>query len=275
MSRNSQIDITTVIHSDAAKCMYQALLSAGELALNIQSDSKRQIAKEGRDFATEADIKVQLLLFSLLNESMPSTAIIGEEDKTHQIIEEDFIVVDPIDGTFLYSAGSDAWGITIALISSGKPIIGFLYQPARNNIIYAEKGHGCYLNGKRVSIENSQPLSKSIIALVQGCWTPKQEILEVNASLSSAALVALCPGSAVDAGFEIIRGVAKAYLNYHGNIWDFAGLAIAVEEAGGLVSAPNGEKRTWDKIEIPTLFASSREIQKEIIELIPPTFQVK
>ena len=262
-----------VLHSTVARHMHKALCCAGELALELQSKNLSQISKGGKDFATEADLAVQELLVSKLGSLLPELKILGEEDSTHEISEEDFIVVDPIDGTFLYSVGSQAWGITIALISNGAPSIGFLYQPARKRMIYAERGHGCYLDGTKINIASNQSLSESIIALAQGCWNTEEEIRKVNVPLSCASLFALCPGSAVDAGFELLQGVCKVYLNYRGNIWDFAGLALAVEEAGGRVCAPNGQARSWNQIESPCLFTASAELQKEVIKLIPEEFQ--
>ena len=264
-----------VLHSTTARHMYKAMCSAGDLALELQSENLSQISKGGKDFATEADLAVQEHLVNKLSSLLPQISILGEEDSSHEISKDDFIVVDPIDGTFLYSVGSQAWGITIALISNGQPSIGFLYQPARERMIYAERGHGCYLDSRRVSIASQQPLGESIIALAQGCWNTEEEMRKVNVPLSCASLFALCPGSAVDAGFELIQGICKVYLNYRGNIWDFAGLAIAVEEAGGVVSAPSGKVRSWNQIESPCLFAAGVSLQKEVLNLIPEEFQIE
>lgn len=251
----------------------EILFQAGQLAQAMQQQGMEKLGKGGKDFATAADLAVQQQIVTQLTHTLPDLPIVGEEDAQHQIPAEEFIVVDPIDGTFLYAAGSDAWGITLAIIKDYQPILGFIYQPARARLVYAERGYGCYLNGQPAQLAPKAPLEQCILALAQGCWNSLEELQQVNIPLSHSSLFALCPGSAVDAGMEMLQGVCAAYLNNVGKIWDFAALALAVEEAGGTVTSPGGNPLRWDSISMPCLFANCTDVQQEITAKVPTAFR--
>ena len=256
-----------------AAALFQACTRGAELAVSMKQSSLTRLGKVGRDFATEADIATQKeIVTSLKSSDAAAISLIGEEDDAHEITESEFIVIDPIDGTFFYEIGSDCWGVTAAYISDGKPAIGVIIQPEKQQTIVAVRGKGCWFsrNAKdfeKISLSHDRPLKESIIGMCQGMWNTPVQLRKLNIPLTESSLCTLMPGSAVDAASEMLRGTIAGYINLCGKIWDFAAFAVAVEEAGGVVSQSNGEPQRWDRIPMPTVFSANSRFHREVISI--------
>ena len=66
----------------------------------------------------------------------------------------------------------------------------------------------------------------------------------------------------------LLGGVTATYLNQVAKIWDFAAIALAVEEAGGTCSHPDGQTFQWDSIPMQALFSANRQIHEEVLGVI-------
>jgi myo-inositol-1(or 4)-monophosphatase len=244
----------------------EVLHEAGELALAMRQTGAVRMMKEGRDFATDADIALQKYLVEKLGVLFPDIPVLGEEDETHDFkSHDDFLLIDPIDGTFNYEVGGDEWGILCARISSGRPSLAYAYQPERKRLLRAERGKGVFWNDQKLEGAYSRNLSDSFIGIVQGSWNNEETLMNINIPLARKALVNLMPSSAVEATFLLAKGVMGAYVNTVGKIWDFAAPALVVEELGGVVSDLNGESVCWNLIQTPTVFSLRHGLQQEIL----------
>ena len=133
--------------------------------------SQLQVSRKGPgDFVTAADLKAEDTLFELLMKARPGYGFLGEErgmvegtDKSHTWI------VDPIDGTTNFMHAMPHFAITVGLErrapdGSSEIVAGVTYNPVMNELFWAEKGKGCYLNDQRIRVAGRRDLSESLIA---------------------------------------------------------------------------------------------------------------
>ena len=124
--------------------------------------------KEDRSITTEADVASEEKIKSILRGEFPSYSLLGEETGLEQGISDYTWVIDPLDGTTNYFMRNPFFDVSIALAYKNEPVIGVVYYPAMNEIFYAEKGKGAYLNDKRIFVSNVTEIRDSIITFCHG-----------------------------------------------------------------------------------------------------------
>ena len=111
-----------------------------------------QVSKKGpKDFVTKTDKRVEKILIEELSKSKRNYSFITEE--TGEILNKNkdvFWVIDPIDGTTNFLHGVPHFAISVALQDNGEITIGLVYDPIKNEIFYAEKNNGAYINNNRI-----------------------------------------------------------------------------------------------------------------------------
>lgn len=127
-----------------------------------------QVSRKGPgDFVTAADIKAEDTLYELLMKARPGYGFLGEErgmiegtDKSH------LWIVDPIDGTTNFMHAMPHFAITVGLQrtapdGSSEIVAGVTYNPVMNELFWAEKGKGCYLNDQRIRVAGAATCRKA------------------------------------------------------------------------------------------------------------------
>ncbi len=116
---------------------------AGKVIMSIYSPALRVAIKADDSPVTEADMGAERLIRALLTEVMPGVPILAEESfdaAKAGPMPDRFFLVDPLDGTREFIAGSDEFTVNIALIEHGEPIVGCVYAPALNRLYLAGAG---------------------------------------------------------------------------------------------------------------------------------------
>src|ERR1700759_4260550 len=148
------------VMSDAARKAARGLnRDFGELA-------ELQVArKPPATFVSAADLKAEQTIFEILSKARPGYGFLGEErgliegtDKTHSWI------VDPLDGTTNFLLAIPHFAINIALEREGAVVAAVTYNPITNEMFWAEKGKGCFVNDKRLRVAARTRLGESVIA---------------------------------------------------------------------------------------------------------------
>ena len=125
-----------------------------------------QVSKKGpKDFVTKTDKRVEKILIEELSKSKKNYSFITEE--TGKIINKNnnvFWIIDPIDGTTNFLHGIPHFAISVALQKDGEIIIGLIYDPIKNEIFYAERNNGSYLNNSRVRVSNKTDIEECLFA---------------------------------------------------------------------------------------------------------------
>src|SRR5882757_9367581 len=156
-----------VYTSPALNVMIAAARKAGRPLIRVFNELENlQISMKGpADFVTSADKRTEKILIDELSHARPGYGFLGEEggaitgaDRTHRFI------IDPIDGTTNFMHGIPHFAISIGLEREGQIVSGLIYNPVTDDLFTAEKGHGAYLNDKRLRVANRKVMGEAVIA---------------------------------------------------------------------------------------------------------------
>ena len=115
---------------------------------------KLQVSKKGpADFVTNADIKTEKIIIDELKKAKPNYSILSEENGLESNKDkENLWIIDPIDGTINFLHGIPHFAISIALMSNKEIVSGIIYDPIKDELFYAEKNNGAFLNNQRIRV---------------------------------------------------------------------------------------------------------------------------
>ncbi|MDC3163946.1 inositol monophosphatase [Candidatus Pelagibacter sp.] len=186
-----------------------------------------QVSKKGpKDFVTKTDKRVEKILIEELTKSKKNYSFITEE--TGKIMNNDentFWIIDPIDGTTNFLHGVPHFAISVALQKEDEIIIGLIFDPIKNEIFYAEKNSGSFLNNNRSRVSNKTNLDECLFASnnegIKSIY-PKLNIRNTGCAALDLAYVGC--------------GRLDGYFHNKINLWDIAAGKIIIEEAGGKVN---------------------------------------
>ncbi|MBV9137785.1 MAG: inositol monophosphatase [Hyphomicrobiales bacterium] len=191
--------------------------------------------KGHQDYLTEVDGEVERFVVSRLHALFPEDTFIGEEGERQD--SPSVWVIDPIDGTANFARGIAHFCISIAYLRRGKPLIGVIYDPMRDEMFCALDGAGASMNGEAIKISGLADLRAATLEIG---W---------NNRSGMAAFVSLVEKLTVGSGAGMIRtasgalgmayvaaGRIDAYVENHINAWDVLAGLVLVREAGGYVS---------------------------------------
>ena len=189
-----------------------------------------QVSKKGpKDFVTKTDKKVEKILIDELSKTKKNYSFITEE--TGKIINKNkniFWIIDPIDGTTNFLHGIPHFAISVALQADDEIIIGLIYDPIKNEVFYAEKNNGAFINNFRIRVSNKSNLDECLFA--SNCEGIKLIYPRLNLRNTGCA--------ALDLAY-VGCGRLDGYFHDKINIWDIAAGKIIIEEAGGKVNNIN------------------------------------
>lgn len=245
---------------DVVKILTRAVLAAAQEILQLVPSELARESKGKGDFVTEADFASDRVLKAALAAELSGYQILSEEQDTHTIASDRFITIDPLDGTRPFAAGFSEWGIIVSLLEKFQPIAAVMFQPKLSRLVQVERGSGCFVDGVRVKLEQTRPLTESFVGA------------DLVSSAGADHVVALLPhtmmmratGAAIAGTTELLIGQTAAYVNVGAKVWDLAAPALAVTEAGGCATALDGGPLHWDVIPQRGIFAASEAIKDEL-----------
>lgn len=208
---------------------------AGDLARRMREGPRELTTstKGPMDLVTAADHAVEALLRERILTFDPGVAILGEEGGLEGTGKAVWIV-DPIDGTVNFSRGLPDWAISIAYFDGTEITHGVIHAPDLGITAFAKRGHGSFLNGRRIVFEDTVPESP-IVALG---YSPRGALPDYFArieSLLSSGIEHRRHGAATICFLGVLAGWFDAFFEPALNIWDVAAGLLIVEEAGGEV----------------------------------------
>ena len=226
------------VMSDAARKAARGLnRDFGELA-------ELQVARKApADFVSAADLKAEQTIFEALEKARPGYSFLGEErgliegsDKTHTWI------VDPLDGTTNFLHAIPHFAINIALQRDGAVVAAVTYNPISNELFWAEKGKGCYVNDKRLRVAARTRMDESVIATgipFLGHGQHARFLKELHQVSARVAGVRRFGSAALDLAY-VAAGRYDGYWERDLKSWDLAAGLLLVTEAGGKVTDADG-----------------------------------
>ena len=202
------------------------------------------------DFVSQADIRAEQTLKEELNKARPGYAFLMEESGASGSDNWSWRwVVDPLDGTTNFLHGMPHWAISIALErrlpDGGSEIAaGLIYAPAVDEMFWAEKGSGAFVNERRLRVSARRDLSEAVFAT----GIPFGAVSAQRRYAFSRTLAGLMPhvagirrfgAAALDLAW-VAAGRFDGYWELGIKPWDIAAGMILVREAGGFVTSPAG-----------------------------------
>src|SRR5580700_10805770 len=221
-----------------------ALKAARGLIRDFGEVEQLQVSIKGPgDFVSAADLKAERTLKAELSRARPGYARLLEEggategsDKRHRWI------VDPLDGTTNFLHGIPHFCISIGLERDGEIVAGVVYEPTRDELYWAEKGAGAYLNDRRLRVSARRQLGEAVI----GTGMPfrdhgdKQVYSAIlNAVMTATSGVRRFGAAALDLAY-VAAGRLDGFWEFGLSPWDMAAGQLLVEEAGGICRDMNG-----------------------------------
>ena len=232
---------------------------------------KLQVSLKGPgDFVTVSDKKVEKILIDELQRARPNYSILSEEIGLIKKDEEFKWIIDPIDGTANFLHGIPHFGISIGLERNKEIICGIIYDPFKNEMFFAEKGNGSYLNNQRMRVSARSKLMDCIIFTGGPTYKSNDEdkklSLKEYEKLSSKVGIPLRKmGSASLDMAYVAAGRCDGFWQRNLNYWDIAAGIILVKEAGGFVMDFNGND---EYIENKNILVTNSKINEQMIEIL-------
>ncbi|MCK0172118.1 inositol monophosphatase [Aliiroseovarius sp. S1123] len=226
--------------------MIKAARKAGRsLVKDFREVENLQVSMKGAgDFVSKADIAAEQIIRDELMEARPNYGWLAEEggaaegkDPTRRWI------VDPLDGTTNFLHGLPHWAISIALEHKGEIVAGVVYDAAKDEMFYAEKGEGAWLNQSRLRVSGRSRLIECIFATglpFGGRADLPVTLQDLARILPSCAGVRRFGSAALDLAY-VAAGRYDGYWERSLNAWDIAAGLLIVKEAGGMVEPVEGE----------------------------------
>jgi myo-inositol-1(or 4)-monophosphatase len=229
-----------------------------------------QVSSKGPgDFVTSADKRTEKIIIEELQKAHPDYGIITEESGIiNKSNTKNRWVIDPIDGTMNFLNGIPQFAISIGYEEENEIKCGVIFDPIKNEIFYAEKGNGAYLNNSRIRVSNKKKLKDAL--LVTG--GPKQsskireEIFSEFIKVSNKVLspIRKFGSAALDIAY-VASGRFDGYWQRELNYWDIAAGIIILREAGGLINFFEPDNKAPIK---KNILASNSNIHDELKDLI-------
>ena len=261
-----------------------ALKAGGYIRKNI-GRAKDVHYKGEINIVTDIDKKAERIIVNSIKHAYPSHNFLAEESSyAKEEVQSSYAsedrgtlkqkrdskytwVIDPLDGTTNFLHGFPVFCVSIALEYNGKPIVGVVYDPTRNELFYAEKGRGAFMNKKKIHVSKITNIKKALLST--GFAYDVKATIDNNinnfAKFIKASQAVRRAGSAALDLCYVASGRFDGFWELGLHPWDAAAALLIVQEAGGKVTRFNGSKYTiYDK----EILASNSKIHSQMIKIL-------
>ena len=250
-------------------CAKKWINEAGErIKASFHTELFIQTKSSRTDLVTNMDKEIEKFFKHKINEVFPTHKILGEEETGHHLEKLDGIVwiIDPIDGTMNFIHQQRNFAISIGVYQDGKGILGYIYDVVHNELYYAQKGEGAYLNGVLLPKLEEVSMEESVIA-INASWLLPKNIFHSEAAVSLIKSVrgTRSFGSAALELASVATGRIDAYLSKRLAPWDYGGGAILIEEVGGIVTDMQGNR--LDMLSGSSLLVARPGLHNQILKM--------
>ncbi|RXT05852.1 inositol monophosphatase [Ammoniphilus sp. CFH 90114] len=222
------------------------------------------------DLVTQVDKEVEEFMIEKILNEYPDHGIVGEEGTFERDPKEfdTLWIIDPIDGTMNFVHQQLNYCISVAVVHKGESVFGVIYDPSRDELFWAMKGEGAFLNDTLLEVKKQVNQSEALIC-TSLFWHHRAEELGLVKLLYD--LPKTCRGirvygcAALEMAY-VAAGRIDAYVSLNLNPWDFAAGRVILEEAGGIASRLDGDPLPFT--EASTVVASNPHLHPQLIAYI-------
>ena len=238
-----------------------------------------EVLKIGRkgpnDFVTEVDRAAEQAIIDILLEAYPGHAILAEESgRERGAKDSEFLwIIDPLDGTTNFLHGFPVYAVSIALAFRGQIQQAVVYDPTRNDLFFASKGRGAFLNDRRLRVSKRTRISDALI----GTGFPfrkgdnfKRYVKMFEEVMQSCAGLRRPGAAALDLCY-VAAGYYDGFFETGLNPWDAAAGSLMITEAGGLVGNFTGDS---DYLYQREIVAGNPKVYGQMVQILAPYTRV-
>jgi myo-inositol-1(or 4)-monophosphatase len=251
----------------------KAARSAGAIINRASLDLDRlQVnTKAPNDFVTEVDHAAEAAIIDTLLAAYPGHGILAEESGTTRgARDSDYVwIIDPLDGTTNFIHGLPTYAVSIGLAFRDQIQQAVVYDPARNDLFYASKGRGAFLNDKRLRVSKRNRMADALI----GTGFPFRKgddfsrYLRMFETVMKGCAGLRRPGAAALDLCYVAAGWYDGFFETGLSPWDVAAGSLLVTEAGGLVGNFTGEAEFLHQREV---VAGCPKIYGQLVQMLAP-----
>lgn len=234
----------------------------------IRAGAERDVSYEPKQYAdvvTEVDRASEALIVGAIRARYPDHTIIAEEGSGVSMSSPYTWLIDPLDGTLNFLHGLPIFCVSIALLAYNEPLLGVVYDPMRNELFYAERGRGAFLNGRRLRVSQTSTLAHSLLS----SGLPYDRFEQPDNNLAELTHLAMLvqdirrPGSAALDLCAVAAGRTDGHWELGLKPWDVGAGGLIALEAGATVTDWQGEP--WRPLGGDRLVATNGLIHAELL----------
>ena len=228
-----------------------------------------QVSRKGpADFVSSADLAAEKAIKAELAKARPDFGLLMEESgKSGAADAKSRWIVDPLDGTTNFLHGLPHWSISIAAETDGAIVAGIVYDPVKDELFWAERGQGAFVNSKRLRVSGRRSLDVAMVATgmpFKGRDMAPNYLYELDLMMREVAAIRRFGSAALDLAY-VAAGRYDAFWEYGLSPWDSAAGAILVTEAGGFVTEVDGG---GNPIFGSSILASNGDLSRPVREVL-------
>ncbi len=231
--------------------------------------------KGPNDYVSEVDQAAETAIIDILLEAYPGHAILAEESgRARGAKDSEYTwIIDPLDGTTNFLHGFPVYAVSIALAHRGTVQQAVVYDPTRNDMFFASRGRGAFLNDRRLRVSKRTRLSDSLI----GTGFPfrkgdnfKRYVKMFEEVMQSCAGLRRPGAAALDLCY-VAAGYYDGFFETGLNPWDMAAGSLIITEAGGLIGNFTGESDFLYQREV---VAGNPKVYGQLVQILAPYTRV-
>ena len=231
--------------------------------------------KGPNDYVSEVDRKAEEIIIQILLEAYPGHGILAEESgREHGAKNSDYVwIIDPLDGTTNFLHGFPVYAVSIALAFRGQVQQAVVYDPTRNDLFFASKGRGAFLNDRRLRVSKRTRIADALI----GTGFPfrkgdnfKRYVKMFEEVMQSCAGLRRPGAAALDLCY-VAAGFYDGFFETGLSPWDVAAGSLIITEAGGLIGNFTGES---DYLYQREVVAGNPKVYGQLVQILTPYTRV-
>jgi myo-inositol-1(or 4)-monophosphatase len=231
-----------------------------------------QVSVKGpADFVSTADLQAERTLKQELAKMRPGYGFLAEEGGAEAGSDSsNRWIIDPLDGTTNFLHGIPHFCISVGLERDGEIVAGMIYEPLRDEMFFAEKGSGAFVNHKRLRVSGRSKIADSVI----GTGIPFRErgdhpryLQLLEAVMGNTAGVRRMGSAALDLAY-VAAGRFDGFWERSLQAWDIAAGIVLLREAGGMISDLNGGAEMLTQ---GSVLASNEHLHPQLLKLLKST----
>ncbi len=231
-----------------------------------------QVSRKGpADFVSNADLKAERTLRKILSKAHPDFGFLMEESGSHVGRDERHRwIVDPLDGTTNFLHGLPHFCISIALERDGQVVAGIIYDPVKDELFWAERGLGAYVNETRMRVSGRTRMADALFATgipflgVQDGEGHRRFLDQLGNVMAGCAGVRRFGSAALDLAY-VAAGRYDGFWENGLHPWDVAAGVLLVRESGGQVTEISGRRY---ELGAPDICAGNDQLHQPLRKLL-------